>query len=50
MSDAAGESFDEAGLKELRRLAEEEIKKELDMGGVEITAGIPGENADSKKL
>src|SRR3990170_3090159 len=29
---------------------DEEIKKELDMGGVEITAGIPGENADSKKL
>jgi pyruvate ferredoxin oxidoreductase delta subunit len=28
---------------------EEEIKKELETGGIEITAGIPGENADSKK-
>ena len=28
---------------------EEEIKKELESGGIEITAGIPGENADSKK-
>jgi carbohydrate-selective porin OprB len=27
---------------------EEEIKQELDTGGVEITAGIPGENADRK--
>jgi pyruvate ferredoxin oxidoreductase delta subunit len=29
---------------------EEEIGKDLDMGGIEITAGIPGENADAKKL
>src|SRR5262245_33663222 len=29
---------------------EEEIKKDLDLGGVEITAGIPGENAPAKKL
>jgi pyruvate ferredoxin oxidoreductase delta subunit len=29
---------------------EEEIKKDLDLGGVEITAGIPGENAEAKKL
>ena len=29
---------------------EEEIKKDLDLGGIEITAGIPGENAPAKKL
>jgi hypothetical protein len=29
---------------------EEEIKQDLDMGGTEITTGIPGENAGSKKL
>ena len=28
---------------------EEEIKRELETGGIEITAGIPGENAESKK-
>jgi hypothetical protein len=28
---------------------EEEIKKDLDQGGVEIIAGIPGENAEAKK-
>jgi pyruvate ferredoxin oxidoreductase delta subunit len=28
----------------------EEIKQELETGGVEITAGIPGENAESKQL
>src|SRR2546427_12425600 len=28
---------------------DEEIKHDLDSGGVEITAGIPGENADRKK-
>jgi len=29
---------------------EEEIKRDLDAGGLEITAGIPGENAGSKRL
>jgi pyruvate ferredoxin oxidoreductase delta subunit len=29
---------------------EEEVKTDLDMGGVEITAGIPGENAERKTL
>jgi carbohydrate-selective porin OprB len=29
---------------------EEEIKTELDSGGVEITAGIPGENAKHKTV
>ncbi len=29
---------------------DQEIKKELETGGVEITAGIPGENAAAKKL
>ena len=29
---------------------EEEIKKELESGGIEITAGIPGENAESKQV
>jgi hypothetical protein len=29
---------------------EEEVKKDLDVGGVEITAGIPGENAEHKTL
>ena len=29
---------------------EQEITQDLDLGGVEITAGIPGENAGSKKL
>jgi len=29
---------------------EEEVKKDLDLGGIEITAGIPGENAEAKKL
>jgi len=28
---------------------EEEIKKDLEQGGIEITAGIPGENAAGKK-
>jgi Pyruvate/2-oxoacid:ferredoxin oxidoreductase delta subunit len=28
---------------------EEEIKRELETGGIEITAGIPGENAESKR-
>jgi hypothetical protein len=28
----------------------EEIERELETGGIEITAGIPGENAASKKL
>jgi len=28
---------------------EQEIKEELETGGVEITAGIPGENAGAKK-
>jgi pyruvate ferredoxin oxidoreductase delta subunit len=28
---------------------DEEIKKDLETGGIEITAGIPGENAESKK-
>jgi pyruvate ferredoxin oxidoreductase delta subunit len=28
---------------------EQEIKQELDAGGIEITAGIPGENAESKQ-
>jgi len=27
---------------------DEEIKQELETGGIEITAGIPGENAGSK--
>jgi hypothetical protein len=27
---------------------EEELKEDLDTGGVEITAGIPGENAQHK--
>ena len=29
---------------------EEEIGKDLDLGGIEITAGIPGENAEAKKI
>jgi hypothetical protein len=29
---------------------EEELKKDLDRGGVEITAGIPGENAQHKTI
>ena len=29
---------------------EEEIAQEIETGGVEITAGIPGENAKGKKL
>ena len=29
---------------------EEEIKKDMDTGGMEITTGIPGENAAAKKL
>jgi hypothetical protein len=29
---------------------EEELKQDLDAGGVEITAGIPGENAAHKTL
>jgi len=29
---------------------DEEIKHDLDSGGVEITAGIPGENADRKTV
>jgi hypothetical protein len=29
---------------------DEEIKTDLDRGGVEITAGIPGENAKSKVI
>jgi hypothetical protein len=29
---------------------EEELKKDLDIGGVEITAGIPGENAAHKTV
>jgi hypothetical protein len=28
---------------------EEEIKRDLEQGGIEITAGIPGENAGSKQ-
>jgi ferredoxin len=28
---------------------EQEIKQELDAGGIEIIAGIPGENAESKQ-
>jgi hypothetical protein len=28
---------------------EEEIKKDLETGGIEIIAGIPGENAEAKK-
>ena len=33
----------------LKELFEEEIKKDLEQGGIEITAGIPGENAAGKK-
>ena len=29
---------------------DEELKQELDSGGIEITAGIPGENADRKAI
>jgi hypothetical protein len=29
---------------------DEEIKKDMDAGGIEITAGIPGENAAAKKI
>jgi hypothetical protein len=29
---------------------DEELKKDLDSGGVEITAGIPGENAGHKTV
>jgi hypothetical protein len=29
---------------------DEELKSELDSGGIEITAGIPGENADRKAI
>ena len=29
---------------------EEELKQDLDAGGVEITAGIPGENAQHKTV
>ena len=29
---------------------EQEIKQDLETGGIEITAGIPGENAESKKI
>ena len=28
---------------------EEEVKQDLEQGGIEITAGIPGENAGSKQ-
>jgi hypothetical protein len=29
---------------------EQELKADLDVGGVEITAGIPGENAEHKTI
>jgi hypothetical protein len=29
---------------------EEEINQDLELGGIEITAGIPGENAESKRV
>jgi len=29
---------------------DDELKSELDSGGIEITAGIPGENADRKAI
>jgi hypothetical protein len=29
---------------------EQELKQDLDVGGVEITAGIPGENAAHKTI